>query len=144
MDERRSHASIAHEPLPAAHTGHDYIGTDANQVFIQLGQPAVSRTSRDYDAFIVLSQIVGGSGSFESRLWQELRQKRGLVYSVSSAMKSDPDRGDFEIELNASPQHVAPAVAIVREQLRTAAHAAGYATELRRSQSATGLRSAAG
>jgi zinc protease len=104
-------------PLPAAHPGHDYIGTDANQVFIQLGQPAVSRTSPDYDAFTLLAEIIGGSGYFESRLWQELRQKRGLVYNVSSEMKSDKDRGDLEIDLNASPGNVAPSIAIVREQL---------------------------
>jgi len=103
--------------LPAAHPGHDYIGTDANQVFIQLGQPAVARTSPDYDAFTLLAEIIGGSGYFESRLWQELRQKRGLVYNVSSEMKSDKDRGDLEIDLNASPGNVASSIGIVREQL---------------------------
>jgi zinc protease len=109
--------SIKQDPLPAPHTGHAYVGTDANQVFIQLGQPAVARTNRDYDAMNLLTEIVGGPGFFESRLWQELRQKRGLVYSVSSQMKSDRDRGDFEIQLNASPQNVKPAIAIVRDQL---------------------------
>ncbi len=104
-------------PLPAAHVGHVYIGTDANQVFIQLGQPAVARTSADYDAFTLLTEIIAGSGYFESRLWQELRQKRGLVYSVSSELKSDKNRGDFEIDLSASPGNVPSAIAIVREQL---------------------------
>lgn len=109
--------STTQDPLPAPHIGHAYVGTDANQVFIQLGQPAVSRNSRDFDAFNLLNEIVGGSGYFESRLWQELRQKRGLVYSVSSEMKSDRDRGDFEIRLNASPDNVGPAIDIVRAQL---------------------------
>jgi zinc protease len=103
--------------IPPAHSGHDYIGTDANQVFIQLGQPAVARTNSDYDTFALLSEIIGGSGYFESRLWQELRQKRGLVYSVSSELKSDKDRGDLEIDLSASPANVAPSIALVREQL---------------------------
>jgi zinc protease len=103
--------------IPPAHSGHDYIGTDANQVFIQLGQPAVARTNSDYDTFALLTEIIGGSGYFESRLWQELRQKRGLVYNVSSEMKSDKDRGDLEIDLSASPANVAPSIALVREQL---------------------------
>lgn len=103
--------------IPPAHQGHDYIGTDANQVFIQLGQPAVARTNPDYDAFALLSEIIGGSGYFESRLWQELRQKRGLVYSVSSQMKSDKDRGDLEIDLSASPANVPASIALVRDQL---------------------------
>ncbi len=81
-------------PIPAAASGHDYIGTAANQVYIRLGQPALSRSSKDYDTFLVLNQILGGSGAFESRLWQELRQKRGLVYSVKqlAAVRRRPRR----------------------------------------------------
>jgi zinc protease len=103
--------------LPPPHTGHAYIATAANQVYIQLGQRAVARSSRDFDAFNLLTEILGGSGYFESHLWQELRQKRGLVYGVSSQVKSDRDRGDLEIQLNASPQNVAPAISIVRQEL---------------------------
>ncbi|HET9393435.1 MAG TPA: pitrilysin family protein [Candidatus Rubrimentiphilum sp.] len=109
--------SVALPPLPAAHAGHAYIGTDANQVFIQLGQPAVARTSPDYHAFTLLTEIIAGGGYFESRLWQELRQKRGLVYNVSSEIKSDKDRGDFEIDMSVLPGNVSSAIAIVREQL---------------------------
>ncbi|MBV8117387.1 MAG: insulinase family protein [Candidatus Eremiobacteraeota bacterium] len=103
--------------MPPAAKGHDYIGTAANQVYIRLGQPAVARSNPDYDTFLVLSQILGGSGAFESRLWQELRQKRGLVYSVSSSIDANADRGDFRIELSASPQRVVEAVRFVREEL---------------------------
>ncbi len=103
--------------MPPAASGHDYIGTAANQVYIRLGQPAIARSNKDYDTFLVLNQILGGSGAFESRLWQELRQKRGLVYSVSSSLDADADRGDFRVELNASPQRVVEAVALVRRQL---------------------------
>jgi zinc protease len=105
-------------PLPPASSGHDYIGTAANQVYIRLGQPAISRSNPDYDTFVVLNQILGGSGAFESRLWQELRQKRGLVYSVSSSLEADADRGDFRVELNASPQRVVEAVEFVRRELQ--------------------------
>ncbi|MFY9718780.1 MAG: pitrilysin family protein [Candidatus Cybelea sp.] len=117
-------------PLPPAASGHDYIGTAANQVFIRLGQPAISRASQDYDTFAVLNQILGGSGAFESRLWQELRQKRGLVYSVNSSLESDADRGDLRVELNASPQRVVEAVALVREELRRLQEEPVSATEL--------------
>jgi len=102
----------------SAHTGHEYIGTDSGQVYIRLGQPALARGSNDYDTFMVLNQILGASGAFESRLWQELRQKRGLVYSVGSTVEAGPDRGDFRIEINASPQRVTEAVAFVRDELR--------------------------
>jgi zinc protease len=105
-------------PIPPATSGHDYIGTAANQVYIRLGQPAISRSNQDYNTFLVLNQILGGTGAFQSRLWQELRQKRGLVYSVSSSLDADGDRGDFRIELNTSPQRVVEAVAFVRQELQ--------------------------
>ncbi|HEY1655638.1 MAG TPA: pitrilysin family protein [Candidatus Tumulicola sp.] len=116
--------------MPAPTKGHDYIGTAANQVFIRLGQPAVSRSSPDYDTFLVLNQILGGSGAFESRLWQELRQKRGLVYSVDSSLEADADRGDFRIELSASPQRVVEAVKFVRSELEQLQNQPVSATEL--------------
>lgn len=109
----------ASEPaLPAAHAADGYIGTESNQVFVRLGQPAVSRTSPDYDTFLVLNQILGAAGDFESRLWQELRQQRGLVYSVNSSLHADRDRGNFQIELEVAPQNVEVAVSLVRDQLR--------------------------
>lgn len=117
--------------MPAAAKGHDYIGTAANQVYIRLGQPALSRTNPDYDAFLVLNQILGGGGAFESRLWQELRQKRGLVYSVSSSLEADNDRGDFRVELNASPQRVVEAVRFVRTELERLQRQTVSQTELK-------------
>ena len=110
--------STTQPPLPPAHTGHAYISTAATQVFIQLGQPAVARNSADYDTFSLLSEILGGSGYFESRLWQELRQTRGLVYSVGTRVKADRDRGDLEILLSTSPANVRSAIGIVRDELQ--------------------------
>jgi zinc protease len=117
-------------PLPPASSGHDYIVTETNQVYIRLGQPALSRSNRDYDTFLVMNQILGGSGAFESRLWQELRQKRGLVYNVSSTLDADADRGDFRVELNASPQRVVEAVQFVRRELERLQNEPVSSTEL--------------
>ena len=102
---------------PSATGGHAWVGTESNQVFVRLGQPALANTSPDYDAFTVMSQILGGAGAFESRLWQELRQKRGLVYSVASSTNASNVRGDFRVELSASPNNVAHAIDLVRRQL---------------------------
>ncbi len=115
---------------PAARSGHDYIGTQASQVYVRLGQPAVARDSADYPAFLVLNQILGAAGAFESRLWQELRQKRGLVYSVNSGVYSSRDRGDFRIELDATPSRVPEAVRFVRTELRRLQQEPVSATEL--------------
>lgn len=104
-------------PFPAAQGGEDYIATAASQVYIRLGQPAVPRAGRDFYAFTLLAEIIGGSGNFESRLWQELRQKRGLVYSVGSSLLASHDRGEFRIEMSAPPAKAAGAVRIVRAEL---------------------------
>jgi zinc protease len=122
--------NVRQEPFPAARAADAYIGTEANQVFVRLGQPAMARTSPDYDAFLVLNQILGASGAFESRLWQELRQKRGLIYSADSSLTADRDRGDFQIELEAAPEHVQSAVAFVRDELRRLQREPVSATEL--------------
>lgn len=116
--------------IPPASSGHDFIGTAASQVYIKLGQPALSRANPDYDTFALLNQILGASGAFESRLWQELRQKRGLVYSVNSSLDADRDRGELSIELNASPARVVAAVALVRQQLELLQNEPVSATEL--------------
>lgn len=109
--------SVTQDALPPAHAADGFIGTEANEVFVRLGQPAVARTSPDYDAFLVLNQILGASGAFESRLWQELRQKRGLVYSADSRLVSDRYRGDFQVEFEAAPSKVEAAVTIVKDEL---------------------------
>ncbi|MDQ2872546.1 MAG: insulinase family protein [Candidatus Eremiobacteraeota bacterium] len=116
--------------LPQPASAHEYVGTSANQVYVQLGQPAISRSNPDYYAFNVMSQIIAGSGNFESLLWQELRQKRGLVYSVGSTLKADRDRGDFEISLSASPGKVVPAIRIVRSEIERLQTQPVTATEL--------------
>jgi zinc protease len=109
----------AHDmPYASPHAGHDYVGTAATQVYIRLGQPALARNSPDYDTFLVLNQILGAPGAFESRLWQSMRQRRGLVYSVQSSLEAGRDRGDFRVEIAASPSRVVEAVQFVREQLR--------------------------
>ncbi|MHB8145877.1 MAG: M16 family metallopeptidase [Vulcanimicrobiaceae bacterium] len=109
--------NVHSEAFPPAQAGHDYVGTDTNQVYVRLGQAALSRTNKDYDTFLVLNQILGASGAFESRLWQGLRQTRGLVYSVGSSLSADADRGDFRIELSAPPDHVVEAVRFIRDEL---------------------------
>ena len=50
---------------------------------VVFGQPGLYREDPDYYAALVLNHIVGG-GSFTSRLYDEVREKRGLAYSVFS------------------------------------------------------------
>jgi zinc protease len=118
------------ENYRAPQGGHEWVSTSATQVYVRIGQAALSRTSPDYPTMLVINQILGAAGSFESRLWQEMRQKRGLVYSVNSSVVASRERGDFRIELNASPSRVPEAVRFVRDELRRLQNEPVTATEL--------------
>ena len=65
------------------------------QVNLVLGFPGVSVTGDDYYAAHVLSTILGGGMS--SRLFQEIREKRGLVYSVYSFNAAATNGGLFGV-----------------------------------------------
>ena len=58
---------------------------DVPQANIRFGRPGVARADRDYIAAMVVNHILGG-GAFTSRLFQEVREKRGLTYSVYSSL----------------------------------------------------------
>ena len=85
----------SHQPLnrePAAYTGGKFIETrELEQVHFLLGFDGISYLDPDFYAASVLSTLFGGGMS--SRLFQEIREKRGLVYSIYSFMSSYSDSG---------------------------------------------------
>jgi len=68
---------------------------DLEQVNVVLGFSGVSYHDPDYYAAAVLSQLLGGGMS--SRLFQEVREKRGLVYSIHTFSSSYSDCGLFGV-----------------------------------------------
>jgi tetratricopeptide (TPR) repeat protein len=68
---------------------------DLDQVHIVLGFPSVGYGDRDYYPTLLLSTLLGGGMS--SRLFQEVREKRGLVYSIYSFSSPFLDGGLFGI-----------------------------------------------
>jgi zinc protease len=92
--------------------------TATQDVSIELGSPALARTSPDFDPLVLANAIYGASGSFESRLFREVREKRGLVYGASSSLEADRDRGTFTISFSAVPSKVDEAETVVRSELR--------------------------
>jgi zinc protease len=63
------------------------VDLDVPQANIRYGRPGIGRHDPDYVAAMVVNHIWGG-GSFTSRLWQEVREKRGLTYSVYSTLST--------------------------------------------------------
>jgi zinc protease len=60
----------------------DLIDLDVPQSTIRFGRPALKRDDPDFIASIVAAHILGGSGNMTSRLFREVREKRGLAYTV--------------------------------------------------------------
>ncbi|MDP9095893.1 MAG: insulinase family protein [Pseudomonadota bacterium] len=82
--------------VPGLYKGGEYREErDLDQVHIVLGFPAVSYGDRDYYPSLLLSTLLGGGMS--SRLFQEIREKRGLVYSIYSFAAPFIDGGLFGI-----------------------------------------------
>ena len=60
----------------------EVIDLDVPQSTIRFGRPALRRDDPDYIASIVAAHVLGGSGNMTSRLFREVREKRGLAYTV--------------------------------------------------------------
>ena len=71
------------------------------QAHLVLGMPGLSRSDPDRWALSVLNHVVGGGMS--SRLFQEVREKRGLAYSVYSYRSALEDTGTFAVYAGTAP-----------------------------------------
>ncbi|MBV9290372.1 MAG: insulinase family protein [Hyphomicrobiales bacterium] len=60
----------------------DVVPLDVPQSTIRFGRPGLKRDDPDYIASVVAAHVLGGSGNMTSRLFREVREKRGLAYTV--------------------------------------------------------------
>jgi zinc protease len=88
----------------------------ASQAHILLGAPGVKRGDADYFPLYVGNYILGGGG-FVSRLTEEVREKRGLVYSVYSYFAPMAELGPFQIGLQTKKEQAGEAMKVVNETL---------------------------
>jgi zinc protease len=87
------------------------------QAHVLIGQPGYKRSDPDYFPLVVGNYILGGGG-FVSRLTEEVRQKRGLSYSVYSYFAPGMHAGAFTLGLQTKPEQAAQAVQVSRDVLR--------------------------
>jgi predicted Zn-dependent peptidase len=86
------------------------------QYHLCLGAPGIARVDDRRFALRVLDTILGGSSS--SRLFQEVREKRGLAYSVYSYASHYLDTGQVGVYVGTRPDNVAEAVKVIGDELR--------------------------
>ena len=92
---------------------------DLEQVHLVLGFPGVSYADDDYYTASTLSTILGGGMS--SRLFQEIREKRGLVYTVYSFASSYSDGGVFGVYAGTGEDEVEELMPVLCDEIVKAA-----------------------
>jgi predicted Zn-dependent peptidase len=86
------------------------------QVHLCLGLRGVAAGHKDRYAVHALNGVLGGSVS--SRLFQEVREKRGLVYSIYSFLSTYSDAGMMTIYAGTRPREVQRVIELVRRELK--------------------------
>ena len=124
MAERVSSALPAGEPAPpippvppqpAPVTQHIVFASEQTHIF--LGQLGIARDDPDYFPLLIANHVLGGDGVV-SRLFDEIRERRGLSYSVDSHFEPMRFPGPFVAGLQTGTDQAAEAVQVLREVIR--------------------------
>jgi len=103
-----------------------------DQAHVVLGVPAPDRHDHDRYAASLLDVVLGGGMS--SRLFQEVRERRGLAYTVYSSYAPYDDTGVLSVYFGTAPERVGEALAVVRAELARAEDGGVTADELERAK----------
>lgn len=87
-----------------------------SQANLAIGLPALARKDPDRYALQILNSLLGRGMS--SRLFKEVRERRGLAYAVGSSVTRHADTGMFAVSAGVSPENVAEAVRVILDELR--------------------------
>lgn len=104
------------ETLPLDYKGGErLISRDLEQVHMVLGFPSFAYGSEGFYRSSVLSVIL--SGGMSSRLFQEIREKRGLVYTISTFNTPYKDGGLFNLYAGTSQDHMEELLPVIKSEL---------------------------
>jgi predicted Zn-dependent peptidase len=116
FDARPGSANGAEGPPPAATPRAAFHSKTTEQYHLCLGGPGIPRADDRRFALRVLDTLLGGSSS--SRLFQEVREKRGLAYAVYSYASHYVDSGQVGIYVGTRPDNVGEAMDVIGTELR--------------------------
>ncbi|MGE0824481.1 MAG: M16 family metallopeptidase [Candidatus Binatia bacterium] len=126
-------AQVSFVPAPRAHAGVFLHHRDLEQTHLCLGLPCVSILDDDWYVAYLLDTVLGGGMS--SRLFQEIRERRGLVYDVTSFLSTYRDTGYLGIYAATSTKGVAEVLQVCCSILHEIAGHGITEAELRRAKS---------
>jgi predicted Zn-dependent peptidase len=113
-DRRPTPPRVGGRP-PASRSGVSVVRRPTEQAHLVLGMPAFSRVDERRFALGVLNGVLGGGMS--SRLFQEIREKRGLAYSVYSYAAHHAETGMFGVYAGCQPAKAPEVLDICRDQV---------------------------
>jgi predicted Zn-dependent peptidase len=109
-----------------------FVAKETEQYHVCLGAPGIPRDDDRRFALRVLDNILGGTSS--SRLFQEVREKRGLAYNVYSFQSMYAGTGQVGLYLGTRPDNVVRAMGVVADELERMREDPATADELARSK----------
>jgi zinc protease len=105
------------QTVPSAKDKLEVIEMDVPQSVAQFGMLGIPRKDPDFMAAFVLNQILGGGG-FASRLTEEVREKRGLAYSVYSYIQPYEHASIFGGGVATKNEEIAQSLDVIRAELK--------------------------
>ena len=105
---------------------------DTEQYHVCIGAPAIARSDRRRFTASILDSILGGSAS--SRLFQEIREKRGLAYSVYTFAALYADTGELGVYVGTREENLATCLEIVATEIEDIAGGGVGEAELHRAK----------
>ncbi len=115
LPARARTATIA-ETRPAPVASISVVRKPVPQSVVRFGMPGLKRSDPDFYAAYLMNHVLGG-GSFTSRLYGEVREKRGLAYSVYSYLSTLDRAGLVAGGVASANERVAEAIEVIRGEL---------------------------
>jgi predicted Zn-dependent peptidase len=123
------HGHNFHRTPPRANSRVDLYHRDIEQIHLCLGTQGTSLLEKERNCCSILNVILGGSMS--SRLFQEVRERRGLAYSIYSFVSSHTDAGLMGVYGAVRPDNIKETLELIRQELTRFKREPISATELR-------------
>jgi predicted Zn-dependent peptidase len=125
---RRVRSPLVRSPRPSMR----FLRKKTEQYHVCLGAPGIARSDRRRFAASLLDAILGGSAS--SRLFQEIREKRGMAYAVYTFASQYTDTGLIGFYVGTRAENLADCVEIANEQVNEVAEGRLHKGELERAK----------
>ncbi|WP_131116015.1 M16 family metallopeptidase [Lichenihabitans psoromatis] len=124
--------SIADVLLPST-GGRTIVDLDIPQATIRFGSNGIARKDPDHMAAVVLNHVLGG-GVFSARLFREVREKRGLAYSVYSQLATFDHAALFSGGTSTKNERAAESLSVIQDEIDKLAADGPTAEELDKAQ----------